>query len=137
MLACPLFSLLHLASYTKRNIPRHIHEFYGTFKLIDANRRTYYSDVLDRKVEWASILSFHVIVTSGVAILATGASSLESDDPKSTDASLVKAGIALLTLSWAIVVAASVWTLARPGKFTNQTSAAPGTKVSVLHRMLC
>lgn len=67
--------------------------------LMDMNRRAYYSDPLAKEVKWAVVLSFHVIVTTGVAILAVGASNLQSSDIKSSDASkdasLVKVGIAL------------------------------------------
>ncbi|KAL6897689.1 hypothetical protein GGI43DRAFT_99484 [Trichoderma evansii] len=96
--------------------------------------RAYYSDPLEKMVKWAVVLLFHVNVTTGVAILAVGASNQESSDVKSSDASkdasLVKVGIALLTLSWAFIVIGSVWTLARPAKFPmSKSSIAVGTKL--------
>ncbi|UKZ83460.1 hypothetical protein TrVFT333_011269 [Trichoderma virens FT-333] len=96
--------------------------------------RSYYCDPLEKKLEWTGVLLFHGIVTTGVAILATGASNLESSNVKpadvSTDTSLVKAGIALLTLAWAIVAIVSVWALAHPAKFPkSKSSTAAGTKL--------
>ncbi|KAL7935664.1 hypothetical protein V8C35DRAFT_297886 [Trichoderma chlorosporum] len=82
---------------------------------------TYYNDPLDKKMEWTVVLLFHGLVATGVAILAAGTSKLQSSNVKpsdiSSDDALVKAGIALLTLSWAIVAIVSVWALARPAKF--------------------
>lgn len=104
--------------------------------LMNVNRRAYYSEPLDGKANSAFVLLFHGIVTGGVAILATGASKLESSNLKSTDAStdafLVKAGIALLTLSWVVEVVVSVWTLAHPGNFRNSSISA-GKKVNIHH----
>ncbi|PTB42441.1 uncharacterized protein TrAFT101_008465 [Trichoderma asperellum] len=96
--------------------------------------RAYYSDPLSKKMKWAAVLVFHGIVTTGVALLAVGASNLDSSDAKSSDAStnasLVKVGIALLTLSWAIIAIVSVWTLARPATCSKSKSAtAAGTKL--------
>lgn len=104
--------------------------------LMDINRRAYYSDPLSKEMKLVAVLLFHGIVTTGVAILAVGVSNLESSDVRSSDAStnasLVKVGIALLTLSWAIIAIASVWTLARPATCSKSKSAtAAGTKVSI------
>jgi hypothetical protein len=89
-------------------------------------------------MEKAATLLFHILVTTGVAIVATGASGLQSSNTKPADASkdisLEKAGISLLTLSWAITAIVSVWTLARPAKSPQPRSAAvAGTRVSLLH----
>ncbi|KAL7905877.1 hypothetical protein GGI35DRAFT_483154 [Trichoderma velutinum] len=96
--------------------------------------RTYYSDPLDKKLEWIVVLLFHIMVTTGVAILAIGVSNLDSSNVKpsdvSSDDSLVKAGIALLTLSWAIVTIISVWTLAHPAKSQkSKSSIVAGTRL--------
>jgi hypothetical protein len=109
---------------------------------MDMNRRTYYCDSLDKKVEWTVVLLFHGIATTGVAILAIGVSNLDSSNVKlsdiSTDDSLVKAGIALLTLSWAIVAIVSVWALAHPAKSQRpKSSIVAGTRVSVFHGRIC
>lgn len=110
--------------------------------LMNMNRRTYYCDPLDKKVEWTVVLLFHGIATTGVAILAIGVSNLDSSNVKpsdiSTDDSLVKAGIALLTLSWAIVAIVSVWALAHPAKSQkSKSSIVAGTRVSVSHDRIC
>ncbi|KAL7783810.1 hypothetical protein V8C37DRAFT_35071 [Trichoderma ceciliae] len=86
-------------------------------------------DTLNNKKEWGFVLLFHLVVTSGIAILATGASKLQSSHPEPIDGSLVKAGIALLTLSWVLVVAASLWTLAHLRKSVKQTPASAGIKL--------
>lgn len=107
-----------------------------TFMLMNMNRRTYYSDPVTKKVKWTVLLSFHLIVSTGVAILVTGASNLQSSNVKpsdvSKDTSLVKLGMALLTIAWAMIAIISVWTLARPAQFTtSKSSTAVGTRVSV------
>ncbi|PNP51302.1 hypothetical protein THARTR1_08059 [Trichoderma harzianum] len=94
--------------------------------------RAYYCDPLDNKVERTVVLLFHGMATTGVAILAIGVSNLHSSNIKpsevSTDNLLVKAGIALLTLSWAIVAIVSVWALAHPAKSQkSKSSIAAGT----------
>ncbi|KAL7956592.1 hypothetical protein V8C34DRAFT_210701 [Trichoderma compactum] len=96
--------------------------------------KTYHCDPLDKKVEWTVVLLFHGIATTGVAILAIGVSNLDSGNAKpsdvSTDDSLVKTGIALLTLSWAIVAIVSVWALAHPAKSQkSKSSIAAGTRL--------
>lgn len=93
-------------------------------------------------MKWTVTVLFHILVTTGVVIVASGASSLQSSDVKSadasTDASLVKVGISLLTLSWAIIAIASVLTLARPAKSPmSKSTAAAGTKVSLPHDNIC
>lgn len=112
------------------------------YVLINMNRRTYYCDPLDKKVEWTVVLLFHGIATTGVAILAIGVSNLDSSNVKpsdvSTDETLVKAGIALLTLSWAIVAIVSVWALAHPAKSRKSKSViTAGTRVSAPHECIC
>lgn len=88
------------------------------------------------------VLLFHVIATTGVAILAIGVSNLDSSNVKpsdvSTDDSLMKAGIALLTLSWAIVAIVSVWAVSHPAKSQkSKSSIVAGTRVSVSHVRIC
>lgn len=104
------------------------------------NRRNYYCDPMSRKLKWTVIILFHILVTTGVAIVASGASSLQSTDDKSVDASKasknassVRTGLSLLILAWAIIAIVSVWILARPAKSPVPRSiTAAGTKVSLL-----
>ncbi|KAL7917648.1 hypothetical protein ACQKWADRAFT_26901 [Trichoderma austrokoningii] len=96
--------------------------------------RTYYCDPLAKKVETAATLLFHILVTTGVATVASGASKLQSSNVKPEDVSkntsLVKIGISLLTLSWAVIAIASVWTLARPATSPQSKSiSAAGTRL--------
>ncbi|KAK1244033.1 hypothetical protein MKX08_002171 [Trichoderma sp. CBMAI-0020] len=85
--------------------------------------RNYYCDPMSRKLKWTVVVFFHILVTTGLVIVATGASSLQSSDGKPTDASKaskndssVRTGMSLLTLAWAIIAVVSVWILARPAK---------------------
>ncbi|KAL7896631.1 hypothetical protein HDV63DRAFT_68799 [Trichoderma sp. SZMC 28014] len=85
--------------------------------------RNYYCDPMSKKLKYTVIILFHVLVTTGVAIVASGASSLQSSSDKpvdsskvSKDASSVNTGMGLLTLAWAIIAIVSVWILARPAK---------------------
>lgn len=78
---------------------------------------------MSKKLKYTVIILFHILVTTGVAIVASGASSLQSTSHKpvdpskaSKDASSVKIGMGLLTLAWAIIAIVSVWILARPAK---------------------
>lgn len=65
--------------------------------------RIYRHRNLNTKVEWIKILLFHLQVTGGVALLAAGASGLQSSNPSSSDQALVKVGIAILTVAWAVL----------------------------------
>ncbi|KAM0523130.1 hypothetical protein ACHAPE_001622 [Trichoderma viride] len=92
---------------------------------------------MSRKLKWTVIILFHILVTTGVAIVASGASSLQSTDDKAVDASKasknassVRTGLSLLTLAWAIIAIVSVWLLARPAKSPMPRSiTAAGTKL--------
>ncbi|KAF4447962.1 C6 zinc finger domain protein [Fusarium austroafricanum] len=56
------------------------------------------------KLKMIKILLFHIVVTGGIAILATGLSGLQSDSPTPDDQSKVKAGLGILTASWVLLV---------------------------------
>lgn len=141
-LACPLFSLLHLAFSMKRTVPFPIVAL-RSFVLIMIHRRNYYCDPMSKKLKYTVIILFHVLVTTGVAIVASGASSLQSSSDKpvdsskvSKDASSVNTGMGLLTLAWAIIAIVSVWILARPAKSPMPRSIfVAGTRVSLLPRL--
>lgn len=66
---------------------------------------------LDPKLNFIPILFYHILATGGVAILAVGASGLVSATPSPSDPALTKAGIAILTLAWALLCVWSGWTL--------------------------
>lgn len=73
---------------------------------------------LNRKLEWTFIAFFHVLVATGIALLAAGASSLQQMDPSTSNnsLSLVKIGIGLLAASWAILCAWIVMLLLSPSQ---------------------
>lgn len=50
------------------------------------------------------VLFFHVLVAGGVALLAAGASSLQSSHPMANALTLVKAGVSILAVSWGVLV---------------------------------
>lgn len=70
-------------------------------------RRRVYHGRINRTLEWTVVVLFHVLVATGVALVGTGASSLQSENPTPNALSLVDAGIGLLTASWVIL---SIWT---------------------------
>ncbi|KAM3506971.1 hypothetical protein MY11210_007344 [Beauveria gryllotalpidicola] len=54
----------------------------------------------DAKLEWAVVLSLHILIAGATAILAVGASALQSSSPLPSDLTKVKVSIALLTDDW-------------------------------------
>ncbi|OAA50216.1 C6 zinc finger domain protein [Beauveria brongniartii RCEF 3172] len=58
----------------------------------------------DAKLEWAVVLALHILTAGTTAILAIGASALQSSSPLPSDLTKVKVGIALLTTGWIILV---------------------------------
>jgi hypothetical protein len=66
--------------------------------------RVYRIPNLNTKLEWIYVLLFHVLVMTGIAILAVGVSSLEGPQPKPGDENMVKVGISLLTASWVVLL---------------------------------
>lgn len=73
---------------------------------------------------------YHLTVAAGVGILATGASSLEGDNPTESDFTMLKVGIAILVAAWAVLVAWATITLLRPGRGAPSSTQAAATKVS-------
>ncbi|KAK3390346.1 hypothetical protein B0H63DRAFT_112172 [Podospora didyma] len=55
---------------------------------------------LDPKVGWLFVLIFHMVVAGGIGLVASGSSALQGDHPKPSDLSLVKVGMAILTVCW-------------------------------------
>ncbi|KAL1882533.1 hypothetical protein Plec18167_002949 [Paecilomyces lecythidis] len=66
--------------------------------------RSYRIHGLDAKIEQVLSLLFHMLVVAGVALTAAGSAKLEHhQQPIDKDESIVKAGIALLTVSWGVL----------------------------------
>ncbi|KAL2022921.1 hypothetical protein VTK56DRAFT_4136 [Thermocarpiscus australiensis] len=70
--------------------------------------RHYRIQPLDKKTEWTSVLAYHMLVVAGVALTAAGSAKLqEHKQPLDKAEKMTKAGIAILTVAWGILVA---WT---------------------------
>ena len=76
------------------------------------------------KIEWILVIVYHFVVAAATGILAAGASSLQGDDPMPGDLNKVKAGIAILTVAWAALVAWSITSLVMSKKRTHQATSA-------------
>ena len=87
--------------------------------------------------EWSLVGAFHLVVVSGLGLVASSSSAFRGGDVKSSTLTLLKIGVVILLVSWVILCA---WVLASflPSQ---QTRAAPGyvggTKVRTfqLHSM--
>ncbi|KAK8062158.1 hypothetical protein PG997_014255 [Apiospora hydei] len=75
--------------------------------ILHEGRAYYVADGANKKTEWLLVLVFHAIVAPGVALLAAGASGLQSATATKTDLVLVSVGIALLTAAWVVLC---IWT---------------------------
>ncbi|CAG8128627.1 unnamed protein product [Penicillium olsonii] len=72
---------------------------------------------LNQKLEWAFALFYHIFVVGGVALTAAGSAKLQShEEPAEKAEKIVKAGIAILTVCWVALVAATAITLIAPTK---------------------
>ncbi|GFF74390.1 hypothetical protein CNMCM6936_000548 [Aspergillus lentulus] len=70
--------------------------------------RHYRIQPLDKKMEWVSVLAYHMLVVAGVALTAAGSAKLqEHEQPLDKAEKIAKAGIAILAVAWVILVA---WT---------------------------
>lgn len=82
------------------------------------------------KLEWITVLIYHVMVAGATAILAVGASALQSSSPMPSDLSKVKAGIAILTLAWVVLVGWSIQSWFRRSDNPNMVASRAGKQVS-------
>lgn len=95
---------------------------------LNLRSRIYRLPYLDAKVEWIKVLVLHFQITAGVGLLATGASGLQSTKPSATDHTLVKIGIAILTVAWAVVSGWAARTLF-PGNVAHTRAQRLATRV--------
>ncbi len=86
----------------------------------------------DAKVEWAVVAVFHVLVAGATAILAVGASALQSSSPLPSDLTKVKVGIALMTVAWIVLVGWSVQSWFRRSNTQHMEASQAGQKVGNL-----
>ncbi|VUC33518.1 unnamed protein product [Clonostachys rosea] len=62
---------------------------------------------LNHKLEWLKVILYHIQVTGGIALLAVGASHLQSSPhPTVGDRSMAKAGMGILTSAWIVL---AIW----------------------------
>ena len=65
----------------------------------------------DPKTGWVLVLLFKAIVLGAIALLAAGGSALQGTDPKPSSFTLVKVGIAIMVVAWAVLVGWTVQTI--------------------------
>jgi hypothetical protein len=76
------------------------------------------------------VLVYHLLVTTGLALVASGASTLSSDNLKLNNERLVKGGIVVLLFAWLII---AIWTVVSflPSQLSRDAPGyGKGTKVS-------
>ncbi|ATY60661.1 C6 zinc finger domain [Cordyceps militaris] len=84
----------------------------------------------DAKVEWAVVLALHILVAGATAILAVGASALQSSSPLPSDLIKVKVGITLLLIGWVVLVGWSLQSWFRRSTQHSEASRA-GRKILI------
>lgn len=69
------------------------------------NSRAYRIFGINKKLEWAQALFFHILVGAGVALAAAGSAKLQ-DHEQSTDKAekMIKVGIVILAICWGVLV---------------------------------
>jgi hypothetical protein len=97
--------------------------------------RIYRIPSLDQKLEWALSLVYHIFVVGGVALAAAGSAKLQKhQQPVEKAESIVKAGIAILTICWAALVGGAIISFITPS--TKSAVGRGGTTVSSLYLRL-
>lgn len=67
--------------------------------------RHYRIQPLHKKMEWVSVLAYHMLVVAGVALTAAGPVKLqEHKQPLDKAAKIAKEGIAILAVAWGVLV---------------------------------
>lgn len=82
---------------------------------------------LDQKNEWVLVLVYHLAVVAGVALTAAGSANLQhpsAEHPVEKSLKMVKAGIAILAVSWGALVAWAGATFTTRGNTNENASAA-------------
>lgn len=98
---------------------------------VNFRRRIYRIAGFDQKLEWTFALVYHIVVVGGVALTAAGSAKLQShEEPIDKAEKIVKAGIAILTVCWVALVAATGLTFAVPVR--KSVAGRAGTTVCLL-----
>ena len=80
-------------------------------------RRYYRLPARSRKIEWIFIILFHILISSGLGVLASGASALQNGgDIGGTNGLLIKVGVLCMDLGWVILVCWGIASLLQIGK---------------------
>ncbi|KUJ23609.1 uncharacterized protein LY89DRAFT_187767 [Mollisia scopiformis] len=93
--------------------------------------RHYRNPSLNKKIEFILILLFHIAVTTGLALLASGSSAFgaNSSSANKSDENLLKVGVVILMFTWVILCAWTIFTFL-PHQARKDAPAYPsGTKL--------
>lgn len=93
------------------------------------DRRHYRSEKGNEKSEWLLVIVYHLLVTTGLALVVSGASAFNVNASNTGDEGLIKGGILILLLAWLVVI---VWTVLSflPSQYNRDASSySSGTKV--------
>ena len=82
--------------------------------MLTDSRRIFRIQNINHKVEWAFALFYHIPVVVGVALTAAGSSKLQHHEDPEKSLKTVKAGMAILVVSWAILVGWTGFTFTAP-----------------------
>jgi hypothetical protein len=93
------------------------------------NRRNYRNSNLRGSREWPLVAIFHLIVITGLGIVASGASAFSGVDVKSSTLTLLKVGIIILLLSWVVLCIWSLVSLLPSQQTVDAPGYSGGTKV--------
>ncbi|THC93877.1 hypothetical protein EYZ11_006629 [Aspergillus tanneri] len=87
--------------------------------------RHYRIQPLDKKMEWVSVLAYHMLVVAGVALTAAGSAKLQGhEQPLDKAEKIVKAGISILAVAWGFLVGWTAFSFIAPrGRNSSLTRA--------------
>ncbi|KAJ6189014.1 hypothetical protein N7519_003922 [Penicillium mononematosum] len=66
--------------------------------------RHYRIQFLDKKMQWVSVLAYHMLVVAGVALTAAGSSKLQEHEQPLKAEKISRAGISIMVIAWGILV---------------------------------
>ncbi|KAH6668208.1 hypothetical protein B0J14DRAFT_600067 [Halenospora varia] len=91
----------------------------------------------NKKLEWLAVLSYHLLVVTALALVASGASALStstSTPPPASKLTLLKTGVVILLLAWLVLVLAALYSLLIPRSSPSSFPSLGGTRL--LHAVL-
>lgn len=78
--------------------------------------------IKNSKIEWLCVLQYHVLVSTGLALVAVSVSDLVKPDSSNSGTGLLKGGFAILFVSWVILAIATLFSMKRPASYTQLTN---------------